>query len=118
MESSLRANPSVVRQSFIAGGTEAAHRLLAGEQFDMIFVDLDLEGGPQLVSELRGNARYSALPFVGMSYNANEELVQQLLSSGLDVFMSKPLRRDVVRAEIEEIAGLRSGQSAMQSRPV
>lgn len=118
VETSLRANPSVVRQSFTAGGPDAAQNLLARERFDMVFVDLDIEGGPQLVSELRRNARYSALPFVGVSYNADEELVEQLLSSGLDAFMSKPLRRDVVRAEIEEIAGLRSGQSAVQTRPV
>ncbi|QOY88836.1 response regulator [Paludibaculum fermentans] len=118
VETSLRANPSVVRHSFTAGGTEAARRLLARERFDMVFVDLDLDGCPQLLSELRGDAQYSALPFVGMSHNTDEEQVERLLSSGLDAFLSKPLKRDVVRAEIEEIAGLRSGQSALQTRPV
>lgn len=118
VETSLRANPSVVRHSFTAGGPEAAQRLLARERFDMVFVDLDLDGCPQMISELRRDAQYSALPFVGVSSNADEELVEQLLTSGLDAFMSKPLRRDVVRAEIEEIAGLRSGQSAVQARPV
>ncbi len=118
VETSLHANPSVVRRSFTAGGTEAARRLLARERFDMVFVDLDLDGCPQLLSELRQDAQYSALPFVGMSRNADEELVERLLSGGLDAFLSKPLKRDVVRAEIEEIAGLRSGQSALQTRPV
>ncbi|WP_321470755.1 response regulator [uncultured Paludibaculum sp.] len=111
VESSLRAKPIVFERCFAACATSTAHRWLEHEQVDLVFVDLDLEGGSQMVRDLRTNSRYGALPVVGMSYNSDAELVGQLLNGGLDAFLSKPLRRDIVRAEIEEIAGLRSGQS-------
>lgn len=114
VETSLRANPSVVRHSFTAGGT--GNPPPAGrERFDMVFVDLDLDGCPQLLSELRGDAQYSALPFVGMSHNTDEEQVERLLSSGLDAFLSKPLKRDVVGRRSKRLPG--SGPDNPHYRP-
>lgn len=112
VESSLRAKPAVFEQCFATGDIASARRLLVRERVDLVLVDLDLDSSSQMISDLRCNTRYSALPLIGISYNAEEERVSSLLERGLDAFVSKPLRRDVVRAEIDEIAGIRPGQSA------
>lgn len=111
VESSLRVKPAVFGRWFAASAAPAARRCLDREQVDLIVVDLDMEGGTEMVRAFRADARTSALPLMGMSYDADAKRVGRLLDDGLDSFLSKPLRRDVVRAEIEEIAGIRAGQS-------
>lgn len=113
VELSLRTKPAVFGRCFAAAAAPAARRCLERERVDLIVVDLDMAGGSEMVRELRGDVRTSALPLVGLSYDADAERVGRLLNGGLDSFLSKPLRRDVVRAEIEEIAGLRAGQSTI-----
>jgi CheY-like chemotaxis protein len=98
--------PGQIGACFTARGSSEALRILSCHPIDVIVVDLDEESSGDLLSELNRDERYQALPVVGMSWQSRPERVEQLLRSGMEAFVAKPVQSEVLRRELRQICGV------------
>lgn len=91
---------------------EEARRLALAEDFDLILMDISLDGdgeaGVNLMKELREEPRYRAVPFIAMTALALPEDRERLLENGFDDYIRKPFTsghlRDALRRNSSESA--------------
>jgi len=62
-----------------------------------------LEGGFELIRQLRAEVRYASLPVLLISGDSDPQLPQRALAHGADAFFSKPYSPAAVRRKLEQL---------------
>jgi CheY-like chemotaxis protein len=92
----------------IVGNGEEALRQLAGAQFDLVLMDLEMPrmGGFEAVAALReresGTGR--RVPVIALSAHALVGYREKCLAAGMDDYLTKPIDPDRLYATIDEYA--------------
>jgi CheY-like chemotaxis protein/HPt (histidine-containing phosphotransfer) domain-containing protein len=90
-------------QVMCAGDGQAALDLLEQEDFDLVFMDVQMPGmdGFEATAAIRANPRWAQLPVVAMTAHAMTGDRERCLAAGMDDYVSKPLRVEEIHAVIE-----------------
>jgi DNA-binding response OmpR family regulator len=93
----------------VAGGIDEARGLLAQDDFDVIFSDVDMPGGSglELVRELR--AKGSTASVVMMSGIEDPQLASQAIDLGVEGYMVKPFKLEEARVRVADALKRRAG---------
>jgi two-component system chemotaxis response regulator CheY len=93
-----------------ASGFEAL-RLLPREPFDLILTDINMPdiNGLELVSFVKGNAAYRAIPLVIVSTESSERDRERGLALGADAYLVKPFEPEQLRDVVASLLARRSG---------
>lgn len=100
-------------------GVAAVARILAGERYDVVLMDVQMPGMDGLEATRRIRAleepRGERTPIVAMTANAMTGDREECLEAGMDAYMAKPLQaRDLVEAILELVSpGLTTTQSLL-----
>jgi signal transduction histidine kinase/CheY-like chemotaxis protein/ligand-binding sensor domain-containing protein len=72
---------------------------------DLIISDIMMPemSGLSFVSKIRSNKSYSSIPVIFLSSLASENDVQSGLSAGADVFLTKPVKTQILKAQIQAL---------------
>uniref|UniRef100_A0ACD5YAS5 Uncharacterized protein n=1 Tax=Avena sativa TaxID=4498 RepID=A0ACD5YAS5_AVESA len=83
-------------------GKEAVDLFLEGNKFDIVLCDNDMPimTGPKAVEKIRAMGD-TDVKIIGLSANNNVQEV--FMTAGVDVFVPKPLKIDVLGAMIQEV---------------
>lgn len=97
-----------------ADGLEAIQKAHA-EKPALILLDLQLpvRSGYEVLTELRGDSRYAALPIIALTASAMQGDQEKALAAGFTAYLSKPVALIHLRAEIKRI--LKSGETSAAS---
>jgi DNA-binding response OmpR family regulator len=81
---------------------ETALVALAGDTFDVVFLDVHMPGmdGMTLLKQLRAAAETATLPIIMMTSEKDEAVVREAITLGVAAYLVKPLRLDQVVARI------------------
>lgn len=92
-------------QILLASTAEDALRTLAARHIAALVTDLHLPSmdGFELLTRVRSDQRYSALPIVVISGDADPATPKRILGAGADAFFSKPYSPSAVRNKLEEL---------------
>lgn len=87
------------------GSCQEGLAVMANEPFDLVLVDLDHcgeQGGLEACRQIRGNPALAWLPVMFATARISREIVEQILESGGDEFVSRPFQPDelLVRAKV------------------
>ncbi len=84
---------------------EDAMRVLERDAVAAVITDLHLPSmdGFELVSHVRGQARYARIPILVISGDADPETPRRALRLGADAFFAKPYSPAAVRQKLEEL---------------
>jgi PAS domain S-box-containing protein len=89
----------------LANNGREAVRMAEGKNFDLIFMDIQMPvmGGVQATSLIRAsaNSKVRNIPIVAMTAHAMAGDEQKYLEAGMNGYISKPIRNEVLRAELE-----------------
>jgi CheY-like chemotaxis protein len=92
----------------LANNGREAVRLAEGKNFDLILMDIQMPvmGGVQATSLIRASAnpKVRNIPIVAMTAHAMAGDEQKYLEAGMNGYISKPIRNEVLRAELERFA--------------
>lgn len=93
----------------IVGSAEDALEALKAQTFGLMVLDWDLPGmsGLDLVKELRAGERYRYLPIIMVTGNSEQEDVVRALQAGVDAYLVKPFRYDVLQEKLKQLLGIR-----------
>ncbi|CAM4136685.1 response regulator [Pseudoalteromonas byunsanensis] len=74
-------------------GKEALELLERGEQFELVFMDMQMPvmDGLTATKKIRALPQFSDLPIIAMTANAMREDVERCLSAGMNAHISKPI---------------------------
>jgi CheY-like chemotaxis protein/HPt (histidine-containing phosphotransfer) domain-containing protein len=102
---------------------EAALDFLAREDFDVVFMDVQMPGmdGFETTAAIRANPAWAHLPIIAMTAHAMKGDRERCLEAGMDDYVSKPLRMEEVSAAIErqlEPDEDRRGQPSVKSADI
>uniref|UniRef100_A0ACD5YU84 Uncharacterized protein n=1 Tax=Avena sativa TaxID=4498 RepID=A0ACD5YU84_AVESA len=83
-------------------GKEAVDLFLEGKKFDIVLCDdnMPIMTGPEAVEKIRAMGE-TDVKIIGLS--ANNNIQEVFMTSGVDVFVPKPLNIDVLGAMIQEV---------------
>ncbi len=87
----------------VVSGGEVALEALAGQQFDLIFMDCQMPGmdGYETAAEIRRRERGARrAPIVALTANAVDGDRERCLAAGMDDYLAKPLRLSILEATI------------------
>jgi two-component system sensor histidine kinase/response regulator len=107
----------------LANDGREAVRMAEGNPFDLILMDIQMPvmGGVQATSLIRASANLNvrSLPIVAVTAHAMAGDEQKYLEAGMNGYISKPIRSEALRAELERFAkgGEQTGGAA-RSAPV
>jgi len=81
----------------------AATQMVTEFKPDLVLSDVNMDGmdGYTLVRTIRSMDQFRTLPVIFLSGNAHDSFVQKGLSSGADVYLTKPVSTEVVRTQIQ-----------------
>lgn len=92
----------------IAGSGEEAVAVLAGREFDLVLMDLELPGisGIEATAQIRAREkeRGKHTHIMGMTGHAMDSDRAGCLAAGMDGYISKPFRPDQLRRAVENVA--------------
>ncbi|MEO9383365.1 ATP-binding protein [Chromobacterium phragmitis] len=93
------------QQPTLASDGLEALSLAAGQPFDLVLMDLHMPGmdGAETARRLRAEAQTPKMPIIALTADAFPETRQQMLSQGLDDFLTKPLGRDQLLAVLQKL---------------
>ena len=95
------------RVTLAVNGREALE-LLKCHPFDLVLMDIQMPvmGGIEATQEIRDAERQSGghIPIIAMTAHAMAGDAEKYLSSGMDGYVSKPVRAGFLRAEIDRLA--------------
>jgi two-component system, sensor histidine kinase and response regulator len=95
------------RVTLAVNGREALE-LLKTNSFDLVLMDIQMPvmGGVETTQRIRDVERQSGghIPIIAMTANAMAGDAEKYLSAGMDGYVSKPVRTDFLRAEIDRLA--------------
>ena len=90
-----------------AADGQAAHELIdgGGSVADLALLDIMLPyvDGFQLISRIRGNARWKDVPILMLTAKSQEHDVIRALDAGADGYMTKPFRPGEIMARIRRL---------------
>ncbi|MFT5444123.1 MAG: two-component system chemotaxis response regulator CheY [Myxococcota bacterium] len=84
-----------------------ALRFLPRDDYDLVVTDINMPdiNGLELVSFVKGNAKYRSIPLIIVSTEGSERDRDKGLSLGADAYMVKPFEPEELRAIAEELLG-------------
>jgi len=84
--------------TIVNNGQEALDKLSAKNQFDLIFMDIQMPvlDGIETTKKIRGQEQFKNLPIIALTAHAIREEVQNFLAVGMNAHLSKPLIPDVL----------------------
>ena len=92
----------------VANNGQEACEVLRAARFDLVLMDLQmpLMGGLEATRRIRESEEQSGrhVPIVAMTAHAAAQDEQRCLEAGMDGYVTKPIRREVLRKEIERVA--------------
>jgi two-component system sensor histidine kinase/response regulator len=95
------------RVTVVENGSEAL-KFVAEHQIDVVLMDIQMPvmGGVETTQMIRSREQGSGkhLPIIAMTAHAMEGDAEKYLASGMDGYVSKPIRPEHLRAEIERVA--------------
>ncbi len=104
-----------VRAEGCGNGQEVLDRLAAGQRFDVILMDCEM----QVLNGLEATRRIRALPgdagrtpVAAVSAHAEEDMREQAYAAGMDYYISKPFGREAlgrVLRQVRDAAGRKPG---------
>ena len=99
-----------------ATGGKAALEIAAQGNIDLIFADVDLPGmdGPQMLSNLKGNPRTSAIPIIMLTAIPSYEIESACLRLGASNVLTKPCGFEDLAVHIR--VALREGQEIVKEQ--
>jgi two-component system chemotaxis response regulator CheY len=101
-------------------GVTALDRLV-NEPIDLVLLDLSMKSmdGIETLQAIRRSPRFSLLPVVLMTGNADEEFVRRAMALGIDDFLVKPFTPDTLRERLERFRPVPSRRrpTSFSSRP-
>lgn len=85
----------------VYNGKELIEKLEKGN-YDVILMDIQMSemNGFDATKEIRKNKKYDKIPIIGVSAYALEEDIKKALISGMNDYISKPLKREVLIEKI------------------
>ncbi|HEU4838258.1 MAG TPA: ATP-binding protein [Micavibrio sp.] len=94
-----------------SGTAEDALKKIDQEEFDLIFMDIELPGirGDEATKILRDHANplKAALPVIAITGNISKEDMEHYLSEGMNAVLPKPIDADKLKSIVNEIAAKR-----------
>ena len=108
LTSSLEELEGAVKIVEVASGFEAL-RHLPRERFDLIVTDINMPdiNGLELVSFVKGNAAYRAIPLIIVSTEGSERDRSRGLELGADAYLVKPFEPEDLLRIARELLGKR-----------
>jgi two-component system chemotaxis response regulator CheY len=102
--SSLEDLETPVKLVEAASGFEAL-RVLPREHFDLVVTDINMPdiNGLELVSFLKGNERYAAIPLVIVSTEGSDRDRDKGLRLGADAYLVKPFDPETLRQVVTDL---------------
>ncbi len=95
------------KTEIVENGTEVLAKLEKDEMFDLVLMDIQMPvlDGLQTTVKIRSLERESNkhLPIIALTAHALKEDVQRFMDAGLDGYLSKPISREKLVAEIERV---------------
>ncbi|MGA2418754.1 MAG: response regulator [Candidatus Acidiferrum sp.] len=109
----------------LAVNGKQATEMVERERFDVVLMDIQMPvmSGLEATHIIRAsrNPQVRRLPIVAMTANAMAGDAEKYLEAGMDGYISKPIRRDVLKTELERFSGHTGlgaeAQPAAQSAP-
>jgi CheY-like chemotaxis protein len=103
LDVALQALPGVVVRS--AHSAEAAWEVLGRDPVSAVITDIHLPRmtGLELISRIRQNPKWQALPIVVVSADADPNGPRIALESGANAYFTKPFSPGAVRKKLEEL---------------
>jgi YesN/AraC family two-component response regulator len=88
-----------------SSNTEEATKLLAAEDFDIVFLDWAMPGkdGLALLKECRAQSRFDGTAFVMLSSEAQTQFIQQATEAGAVTYIVKPVTQDVFEEKMKSV---------------
>jgi len=108
--SAFSGRPFFQRVSEVACVADANQRL-RDSSFDVAVVDLDADGGADVLRNIREDARHSHIPVVGLCRQCPARHVEHLLAGGLDSVVIKPFEPSVLQDELRHIVSPAPGRA-------
>ncbi len=107
------------RVTIAGSGNDAAARAMRGG-FDLLLLDLHLPGidGFEVVGRIRGRelGTNEHLPIVAVTARSRDEDRLRCLSSGMDAYLTKPVRAPLLWSTLEQVLGTRPDRIGDDSR--
>lgn len=102
-----------------ADSAEQALRMLAGQQFSLVMVDIQLPGmdGLELTRRIRGTPAWEGLPVVALTAYAMPHDDERMQAAGCDGYISKPINTRTFAAEVRKYLTMREGDSDVVGGP-
>ena len=103
LDIALQSLPGVAVQS--ARSAEAAWEMLARDNISAVITDvhLPLMSGLDLISRIRQEPKWKALPIVVVSADADPAAPRTALESGANAYFAKPFSPGAVRKKLKEL---------------
>jgi CheY-like chemotaxis protein len=94
-----------------AANGEELRELATGAPPDLILMDMNLPGasGLELVTELRADARFGAVPIVALTAHAMRGDRERFLAAGCSGYIAKPIETGSFAAQVRAFAGAERG---------
>jgi PAS domain S-box-containing protein len=93
----------------LAVNGKQATEMVERDSFDLVLMDIQMPvmGGLEATRIIRTskNPRVQRLPIVAMTANAMAGDAEKYLEAGMDGYISKPIRKEMLRAELEKFSG-------------
>lgn len=91
----------------IAETPELALDKVSAQRFDLVLMDINLGReeftGVDLLKIIRKNTTFSGVPVIALTAYAMQEDRDRFLSEGFDQYLSKPVKKEQLIAEIESL---------------
>jgi PAS domain S-box-containing protein len=104
----MRLLEKMGHQVTLAVNGKEAFELFKTNSFDMVLMDIQMPvmGGVEATQKIRDSERQSGghIPIIAMTAHAMAGDAEKYLSSGMDGYVSKPVRAGFLRAEIDRFA--------------
>ncbi len=100
--------------TMVENGREAVQAFEGGDPPDILFTDISMpvmdgKDAARAIREIEFRAGRARIPIVAMTAHALEGDEDSILAAGIDHYMTKPLRKEVLIARLDEV---RMGQAA------
>jgi len=117
LASSLEGLETPVKIVEAESGFEAL-RLLPRESFDLVVTDINMPdiNGLELVSFIKNNPQYAAIPLVIVSTEGSDRDRDKGLGLGADAYVVKPFDPEQLRRLVVELLSARDGADAPSGR--
>jgi two-component system chemotaxis response regulator CheY len=88
-------------------GQDGLDKLSHNADVDVVICDVNMPkmSGLEMLTEAKGDSRYSAIPFLMLTTEAQPELVQQAKEAGAKGWIIKPFKADMLLAAVRKMTG-------------